>query len=68
MDKKYTKIIHGVEDMDGTCPYLIGSDKPLPEDLLEELNKTYISIHLLSYLGKKHGFCFEAHEAYLDDE
>ncbi len=67
MDKKYTKIINGVEDMDGMCPYLIGSDKPLPEALLEELNKTYISIHLLSYLGKKHGFCFEAYENYLVD-
>lgn len=68
MNKKYTKIVHGVEDMDGTCPYLIGSDKPLSEDLLADLNKDYISIHLLSYLGNKHGFCFEAHENYLDNE
>lgn len=62
MNKAYTEIIHGVEDMDGTCAYIIGSDKPLPQSMIKELNRDYISINRLELFSKIYEFSYEAIE------
>lgn len=58
MNKPYTAIIDGVEDLDGVNEYIIGSDNPLPETPIDEL-RDYISINRLELLSKIYGFSFE---------
>lgn len=62
MDKKYIVKIFAVEDLDGTSDYLIGSNKPLPENLIAILNRDYIGISRLEYYSKLYGFDYEAIE------
>lgn len=65
MNKPYTAIIDAVEDLEGTGAYIIGSENPLSETLVDKLQSDYISINLLEILSKIYGFTFE--EA-IDDE
>jgi len=59
MDKKYIEQISSVEDLDGTSAYLIGSDNPIPKNIVLELNSSYIGISRLEFSCKLHGFVYE---------
>ena len=62
VNKKYQAKISGVEDLDGTSSYYIGSDNPIPQSIIDELNRTDISINRLELACKLNGFIFEAIE------
>lgn len=62
MNKKYQAKISGVEDLDGTSSYYIGSDTPIPQSIINDLNRTYISINRLEFICKMNGYIFEAIE------
>ncbi len=59
MDKKYTSLIEGVEDLDGVNDYMIGSDEPIPQEIINDLARGYVGISEFELVCKLHGLLYE---------
>ncbi|MCQ4925009.1 hypothetical protein NE686_18050 [Tissierella carlieri] len=59
IDKIYRYKIEAVEDIDGVSDYVVSSDKPIPQKIIDNLKEGYVGINFLKLACNLHGYEYE---------